>query len=147
MKAKTSVANKRSPSLPSVTVSTDAMRVEFSGSSPSNLGELLRIASNMPSVRYDPSRGGHVIDLTARQKSYRLFEIDSSIDALLTTVEQFGTLMAGVEQDYLDDHHGFKDLGFTISGLAHMANQLLCARGEIDEATPIREDISEAVNG
>ena len=141
MKAKTSVPNKRSTTLTSVTASTDARCVEFSGNSPSNLGELLRLASNMPVVRYDPGRGGHVIDLTDGQKSYRLFEIDNSIDALLTTIEQFGTLMAGVEQNYLDDH---KDLGFTLAGLAHMASQLLCARGEIDEATPIREDISEA---
>jgi hypothetical protein len=132
---------KRGPRL--VEADTTARRIEFKYQGRSHLGLLLKqtaswpgsFGSSLPTLRYDPKLLREVIGCDALEKAALEDDFAEMAATLVRIVRQIGMLMSSYDKTHgsiTDDE--ILDLGFTIDGLADLAEQLLKARAEIADA-------------
>jgi hypothetical protein len=95
-------------------------------------------------VRYDRARLGTVMNLDPQGKSALLEDLSNLMSGLNNTIAQIGMLMSG--QDKTSGRVGHEELvsiGFTIEGLAGLAEDILYVREELEEAEPIGAGAAE----
>lgn len=132
----------QSAHLRAVTADTAPRRIEFTSQGRSTLGGLLGVVSALPALRYDPKRLRHVIDDCDAEAKGDLEEgLAETARAVVRTIRQIGMLVSSIDETSgsVGDTGGgtqgeLVDLGFTIDGLADLAEQLLQARAEIADA-------------
>jgi hypothetical protein len=141
-------ATKPTPQLVSVEVDETTQRVEFSPDGVSDLSNLLGIAAKLPMIRYDRKRLGGVLDVDAERKESLLFDLDKATFEITATIKLFGLLMAAQDEAAgLLDHQRCIELGYTLNGLADIAEQLMSVSGKIAEAAPsgdLEREVSNA---
>jgi len=130
-----------SPKLVSTTPSDSWEFPTFTRGSGSVLGSLLAIGQRLPRLRYDRTILHEVGEFSASDKDSVLDDLESVSYALNATISQIGLLLAGQEKEkgYVD-HEQICDIGFTIEGLAHMAQELSEMRVRIGEAKPALDE-------
>ncbi len=141
-------ATKPTPQLVSVEADEAAQRVDFSSDGVSDLSKLLGIAARLPTIRYDRKRLGGVLDVDAERKESLLSDLQEGTFEITATIKLIGLLMAAQDEATgLLDHQRCVELGYTLIGLADIAEQLVSVSGQIAEAAPsgdLEREVSNA---
>lgn len=135
--------SKGAPALVAVWPDATPRRVEFAASGLSILGSVPRLVGSLPTVRYDREILGERLDVDAAEKESTLEDIGNAAFAVLGTIKLIGKLMAGQDSAGVPlDEEDVSELGFSLHGLAHIAQELLQAAERIADAVPAARAIA-----
>ena len=135
---------KPAAKLVSVAKSEDAQRLEFASDGVSQISSLLGLGAKLPTMRWDASRSEHVAEIDPETRRDLLIQISQASAGVIVAIKTIALLITRQEKsqgDIARDEPA--DLGFTLHGLADLAEQLRSAHELLACAEPVGAPAAE----